>query len=712
MIFFRGLILLLLFNLNLAAQTLITTNDWDYHLNIKDINHMALYDNSIYCFSSNGLFSLDLKSKNIQRNINSLELENYKVAETYHDSDYFIIGLQNGKVIIYNLEGFDEINLKTDDDELKINSFNIYNDILYVSSSLGLYLISLSDGYILDNYKNIGENAISLNVLESQIINGRIYITSSNGVYLLDTMDDNPLDYTSWKKLSFNNGMPFGMFYYDDSLYFYSKNNIYDSDYNLIYNNVDITIKQVKNINSQVYISYKNSIDIKDYLGVYSNSEIIKINLPDKIDDIGDFIGINDGLWISGKNYSLFSSENKEFYSPVNNINISPEKIFSLDKDIYATEANHISINIKNEGWDNLSFDNFKNITSVAKFNNDIYFSSSDEGILNYNKSLIIDEYYENSLLINEPGEGVNISDILSAQNKLWILNYGSTSPLLSFDSNNDWQFHDLQNNSLLYPTALKSKDGFLWILLDKSKGGGLLVYNIATKEVFELNERNNLLNSNNINDITIDNNENVWVATDNGLIYFSSYNPRFLTNYTIPNDGSQYLFKGIKINTVEDDYAGNIWVGTDNGIFVFDNIENKFIFQFSLSNSPLLSDTIKDIKFNDLGSAFINTSDGLVSVNTSLEKPNKDLSDFKVYPNPLIMKENDRLYFSGMTDGNYIKVTSLSGENIIEIETSSGGFNWNLLSAYGNKITPGIYLIFLVSQNGKENLINKILIQ
>ena len=102
MIFCRGLILLLLFDLNLVAQTFITNNDWDFHLNIRDVNHMALYNNSIYCFSSNGLFSVDLESKNIQRNSNSLELENYKVVKTYQDSNYFILALQNGKLVIYN----------------------------------------------------------------------------------------------------------------------------------------------------------------------------------------------------------------------------------------------------------------------------------------------------------------------------------------------------------------------------------------------------------------------------------------------------------------------------------------------------------------------------------------------------------------------------------------------------------------------------------
>ena len=712
MIFCRWLILLLLFDLNLVAQTITTNTDWNYHLNIRDVNHMALYNNSIYCFSDNGLFSLDLKSKNINRNNNSLELENYKVVKSYQNSEYFVLALQNGKLVIYNSEKVNKINLEGNNKEIEINSLNIYNDLLYVSSSLGLYLVSLTDGLVLENYRNVGENGNSLNILESLIIDDKIYITSSTGVYILDNKFANPLDFRSWKKLNFIFDLPFGMIANNDIVYFYSKNRIYEGENDVIYYNDEISIKKIKNLNFQLYVNYNNSKNFKDYLGTFNNSEITNINLPGKIDYIGDFINSDRGIWISGKNFSLYSLDYKEFFYPSNNLNILPDKIFSLDKDIYATKANYISYNSQNEGWENISFDKFKNITSVAKFNKDLYFSSSDVGILNYDKSLIIDESYENSLLVSQSIESINISDIVSAQNKLWILNYGSLRPLLSFDINNDWQFYDLQNSSPLYPTKFKFKDEFIWMLLDKNKDGGLIVYDMLTQETFHINENNNLLNSNYVNDIAIDKNENIWVASDDGLIYFSSYNPRLITNYIIPNDGSQYLFRGIRINTIEDDYAGNIWLGTDNGIFVFDNLENKIVYQFNSLNSPILSDTIKSIKFNDLGHAYINTTDGLVSLNTFLEKPYNDLYDFKAYPNPLNLREEDRLFFSGLTDGNYIKITSLSGEKIIEIETSAGGFNWNLISEEGNKISPGIYLVFLVSQNANENLISKIFIK
>ena len=607
MIFCRGFILLLFINLKLVAQTFITDNDWDFHLNIRDPLHIVFFDDNIYSFSSNGLFSLDINSKAILRNNNSLNLINLKVVETTKNSEYLILGLQDGNIVIYNSEESHIINLGFDEEEAAINSLNIHDETLYASTSQGLYLISITEKYIIENYRDIGQNGSSLDVLESLIYDDKIYIISTTGVYFLYDNSLNPFDYRSWEKLNFNFDEPFGVVPNNGEIYFYSKSIIYDSSLSAFYRDDDITIQKVKNINSGIYINYLNNNN--NLLGSFKDLKIVDVDLPQDIKDISDFIYADGDLWVSGKTFSLYNVNSQQFFSPINNINHEADKIFSLGDEIYASNNNNISIKYQNEEWKNISFDNFKNITSVAKFNNEIYFSSSSDGILNYNKSTIIDESFPNSLLLNESGAGINIADILPTQNKLMILNYGSLNPLLSLDINNNWQYYNLQNNSNLYPTHFSLDDEFLWIVLDKNKGGGLLVFDMLTQECFQLNENNNLLNTNKVNSISIDKNDNVWVATDEGLVYFSSSNPREFNNYLIPNDGNQFLFKGIKINTVEVDYAGNIWIGSDDGIFVFDNTKNKFVFQFNLSNSPILSDTIKNIKFNDLGEAFINTS-------------------------------------------------------------------------------------------------------
>ena len=58
------------------------------------------------------------------------------------------------------------------------------------------------------------------------------------------------------------------------------------------------------------------------------------------------------------------------------------------------------------------------------------------------------------------------------------------------------------------------------------------------------------------------------------------------------------------------------------------------------------------------------------------------------------------------------LKVTSLSGEEIISLEVQSGGFNWNLFSRDGIKIKPGVYLIFIVFLTKEmRKLITKVLV-
>jgi len=253
MIFCRGFILLLFINLKLVAQTSITDNDWDFHLNIRDPLHIVFFDDNIYSFSSNGLFSLDINSKAILRNNNSLNLINLKVVETTKNSEYLILGLQDGNIVIYNYEESHIINLGFDEEEVAINSLNIYDETLYVSTSQGLYLISITEKYIIESYRDIGQNGSSLNVLESLIHYDKIYIISTTGVYVLYDNSLNPFDYRSWEKLNFNFDEPFGVVPNNGEIYFYSESIIYDSSLSALYRDEDITIQKVKNINSNIH---------------------------------------------------------------------------------------------------------------------------------------------------------------------------------------------------------------------------------------------------------------------------------------------------------------------------------------------------------------------------------------------------------------------------------------------------------------------------
>ena len=99
------------------------------------------------------------------------------------------------------------------------------------------------------------------------------------------------------------------------------------------------------------------------------------------------------------------------------------------------------------------------------------------------------------------------------------------------------------------------------------------------------------------------------------------------------------------------------------------------------------------------------------MSLRTASTKPKDDYSKIKIYPNPIKLKEHDRLFFERLMDNNSVKIVSLNGEKVLETKVYGGGFTWNLMNTYGNKIGPGIYLIFIIDQDGLESMISKILV-
>ena len=145
--------------------------------------------------------------------------------------------------------------------------------------------------------------------------------------------------------------------------------------------------------------------------------------------------------------------------------------------------------------------------------------------------------------------------------------------------------------------------------------------------------------------------------------------------------------------------------------MFVYDSEEKIIIKHFQKDNSPLISDTIYSMEMNEKGEIFILTSEGLMSLTTYNSSPKNNYDLVKIYPNPLLLKEHETLIFSGLLENNHIKITSLSGAEIITLEYRGGGLSWSLIGKNGKKILPGIYLVFIVSDDGTENFLSKILV-
>ena len=197
-------------------------------------------------------------------------------------------------------------------------------------------------------------------------------------------------------------------------------------------------------------------------------------------------------IWVVGNNFSLYNIENNTFISPQNSPSIDISMISKEENIIYGFSDGKIISSIEENKWKNEKLENFNKITSIASFNNNLFFGSKAMGIFDKNNNIIIDNNSNNSLLKPTSSGEVYVSDLKAEINNLWVLNYGANTPLLSLNSDLKWSAHDLGNISPLFPVQLEFNDSeTFWIRMDNLQSGGVLLYDVSSKQTFRLSASN-----------------------------------------------------------------------------------------------------------------------------------------------------------------------------------------------------------------------------
>ncbi|MEA2103248.1 MAG: two-component regulator propeller domain-containing protein [Candidatus Cloacimonadota bacterium] len=127
----------------------------------------------------------------------------------------------------------------------------------------------------------------------------------------------------------------------------------------------------------------------------------------------------------------------------------------------------------------------------------------------------------------------------------------------------------------------------------------GLIMFDIVNGEYSFLYSFGypEFITNNNVNSITIDDSNRIWIATDDGINYVNvDYDEMmFPENWGHINDDTpEFPLDNNKIKSIEY-YNGKIYLGSENGIALIDNIYSN-AFQFE-EVSPLPAQSITDLK-------------------------------------------------------------------------------------------------------------------
>lgn len=255
--------------------------------------------------------------------------------------------------------------------------------------------------------------------------------------------------------------------------------------------------------------------------------------------------------------------------------------------------------------------------------------------------------------------------------------------------------------------------NGLVWSRLPAFLGGGILVKNPKNNQqrILSVAAGNGGLPSSAINSLALDTDGFIWFASDRGVGYFIS--DEILSgsrqDAILPVYGQRKLFSNERCNAIAVEPGNRKWIATNNGLFQFTADGSERIKEFNIDNSPLPSNQVKDLLFeNETGLLFADTPNGMVSYRSDATTALENLSAVTIFPNPVRPGYDGNLGIKGLTDNSMVKITDLAGRLVYETRSQGGTASWNLNDYTGRRAKGGIYLIIIVSSDRREKTAGK----
>ena len=360
-----------------------------------------------------------------------------------------------------------------------------------------------------------------------------------------------------------------------------------------------------------------------------------------------------------------------------------------------------------------------------------IYASSWINGIVEYKNNKLFRVYNKaNSGLLN--AAPVNLSwhlingITLDPNGNIWMNHPLTSSPFSVLKNNGQVLNLTLPGyNALFTSRILYDKNDQVWSLLPR--GNGILVYknnhlapmSSANTKYITSGKNNGNLPSDYVWAIAEDKNGYIWLGTSSGVAVI--YNPENIFNggnydaqpiYITQDGQTQLLLATEKVTAIAIDGANRKWIGTEaSGLFCFSSDGQTQIFHFTIDNSPLLSNNIVDIAYDEkTGDIIVGTDEGIQSYRTDIIGGLEEYTNLHAFPNP-VKRSDENVYIKGLIDGSIVKITDLVGNLVWEGKSTGGMITWNLHTLYNKRVSDGIYIVYATTPDAQQKALTKIMV-
>jgi len=714
---------------DVMGQSEIPMGTWRAHLSYSRINHVAVTSNTIYGAADNGIVVVDRMdgtSLSTLTKLNGLsgagitalgaEPSSNKLVIAYDDGTFDFV---SGKTVT-NFNPFQNSSLAG---SRLIHDVRVYGTTAYLATDYGVLLFDLNRAAIQETWRDLGNSGETLKIFQTVFRDDSVFLATENGV-LAGDLNDNLLDYRFWKRYTTGDlaGAVQSIALFQDKLYA-AINNLG------IYEHATGAWTKTPVLPGATFMSLSASTNA---LYITTGNSVWSINSSNVATPVADALlttpqvaveDANGKLWIGDAKQGLVSNAGGTFasYHPnspnglaTGRLHYARGRIYLLGggySDTFTSLGEPGNVNIFENGTWQTTTSQMADLTDIDFFGDKAYLSSFGYGVEEQGSSGVVIYTESNSTLVNSnpPGKNVTITGLQASSDGLWVLDYGASQPLHLLKDKGSWQAFSFPVAAARYPVDIATDPyGYVWIVLDPAKGGGMLAFSRETnkyKYITTAAGAGELPNAA-VRSVAVDRDGLVWVGTDQGIAYF--IDPADAAIRPIYED--RFLLRDDKITAITIDAGNRKWIGTTRGVWLFNATGEELVYNFTTSNSPLPSNNIRDIAIQgETGEVFFCTDHGVVSFRADATESEATFSTVKIFPNPVTSRFTGLVGISGLATDAMIKITDVSGALVWQTQAHGGGASWDVRDYRGRRATTGVYLVFAATADGGERVVGKI---
>lgn len=764
-----ALIIMMASSLASFAQDGVGIGNWRTHLPYQKVIDVEPVGNKIYAATPFELFYYDTQdnSINILNKINGLSDIGISTIAYNESQRKLFVAYTNANVdlvchdgAIHNMSDIKDKNIVGNK---SINNVFFDGDLAYVACGFGIVVFDLKKEEVKDTYY-IGNQGDAVNVTDVAFYNGRIYACTDDGVYYAAQNAPNLANYAAWHfdaslihpHLAYNEMEVFKgkLFLNHDGGFQADTLFVNDGTRWDYFNKEDATQKfEMRAYNDQFIITTRYNVRVLDQ----NLNELHNLYSPGgSIEPLSTARDNSGNYWIGDTRRGLVRTSDGW-----NNMDVKPngpasKNVFELKAcgdQVWIATGGHAANWGKRymaEGvarfdgswtiFNNATLSDLNGISDyvcIATNPNDpsvTYVGTWGSGVLKFKDNALVDIYNtENSTLqtwAQDPSL-INISGLaFDSKGNLWVANTGAGNLLSVMEPNGNWHSFNLGGSlsSIDIGTLLVDHNDYKWIT---RRNGEVIVFNdngtldnTADDQTVNLNTASgNGKLAGFVNCLTVDSKGAVWAGTDKGPCLFSDTKKIFsgsdfdATQVRVPrNDGTDqydYLFAESNVLSMAAMEGANlIWFGLESGVYLmsFDGSPKEIHF-FNTANSPLLDNAVSTMAIDKSGEVFFGTASGVISYRGEYATPEPIVSDVVAYPNPVRMGYHGYVGIKGLVANSLVRITTVDGAFVTQLISEGGQAVWDCTNINGEKVEPGVYLIFVSTKQGTDKFATKILL-